>query len=218
LASLYLQRSEGNFSKVNKHSLERFPIPNLEDKGNIAKDIVKTIGKIRSGKNTEDKRLRIDELVFDLYDLDYYEKMQILDYYKLQNRRRKSLVTGEDFDEYIDEFQDSFSFLTKGGYALNAECYTSDFLGALIKFSFSKEKKTPQHNLSKSLKKLIDIIQRDELTTVNIQPMLEEKKVKIYYENSLIIYKSNHLRDWTRTEAINDVKEEIGVIYSHLPE
>lgn len=218
LAALYRQRPEGNFSKVNIGSLSRFPIPNFEDKENIIEDIVETIEKMRNGKNIKENRLRIDELVFDLYDLDYYEEMQISGYYKLQNRRRRSLVTGEDFDEYIDEFQDSFSFLIKEGYTLNAECYTSDFLGALIKFSFSKEKKTPQHNLSKSLKKLVEIIQRDELTTVNIKPMLEEKKVKIYDENSLIIYKSNHLRDWTRTEAMNDVKEEIGVIYDHLPE
>ena len=218
LDSLYRQRPEGNFSKVNKGSLGRFPIPNLEYKENIIGDIVKTIGKIRIGNNINENRLRIDELVFDLYNLDYYEKMQILDYYKLQNRRRKSLVTGEDFDEYIDEFQDSFSFLIKEGYALNAECYTSDFLGALIKFSFSKEKKTTQHNLSKSLKKLIDITQRDKLMEIDIKPMLEEKKVKIYHENSLIIYKSNHLRDWTRSEAMDDVKEEIGGIYDHLPE
>jgi hypothetical protein len=218
LDSLYRQRPEGNFSKVNQGSLGRFPIPNLEDKENIIGDIVKTIGKIRIGDNIKENRLRIDELVFDLYDLDYYEKMQILDYYKLQNRRRKSLVTGEDFDEYIDEFQDSFIFLIKEGYALNAECYTSDFLGALIKFSFSKEKKTTQHNLSKSLKKLIDITQRDKLMEIDIKSILEEKKVKIYDENSIIIYKSNHLRDWTRTEAMNDVKEEIGVVYSHLPE
>lgn len=218
LASLYLQRPEGNFSKVNIGSLSKFPIPTLEDKENIIDDIFKTIEKMRNGNNIEENRLRIDELVFDLYDLDYYEKMQIRDYYKLQNRRRKSLVTEEDFDEYIDEFQNSFSFLIKEGYALNAECYTSDFLGALIKFSFSKEKKTTQHNLSKSLKKLIDITQRDKLMEIDIKSMLEEKKVKFYDENSLIIYKSNHLRDWTRTEAINDVKEEIGVIYNHLPE
>jgi len=218
LASLYLQRPEGNFSKVNKGSLGRVPIPNLEDKGNIIEDIVKIIGKIRIRNNIQENRLRIDELVFDLYDLDYYEKIQILDYYKLQNRRRESLVKEEDFDEYIAEFQDSFSFLIKEGYRLNAECYTSDFLGALIKFNFSKEKEMSQHDRSKSLKKLIEIIQRYELIKVNIKSMLEEKKVKIYDENSLIIYKSNHLRDWTRTEAMNDVKEEIGVIYSHLPE
>ena len=48
--------------------------------------------------------------------------------------------------------------------------------------------------------------------------MLKENKLKIYDKDSLIIYKSNHLRDWVRTEAINDVKEEIGVIYSHLPD
>ncbi len=53
---------------------------------------------------------------------------------------------------------------------------------------------------------------------IDIKPMLEEKKVKIYHENSLIIYKSNHLRDWTRSEAMDDVKEEIGGIYDHLPE
>jgi hypothetical protein len=218
LDSLYRQRPEGNFSKVNKDSLERFPIPNLEDKGNIVEDIVKTIGKIRSGKNIEENRRRIDELVFDLYDLDYYEKMQISDYYNLQNRRRRSLVTEKDFDEYIGEFQNSFSFLIKEGYTLNTEDYICDFLGALIKFSFSKEKVMPQHNRSKSLKKLIEIIQRDKLRIVDIKSMLEEKKVKIYNENRLIIYKSNHLRDWTRTEAMNDVKEEIGVIYNHLPE
>ena len=48
--------------------------------------------------------------------------------------------------------------------------------------------------------------------------MIEEMKVIIYGENSLIIYKSNHLRDWTRTEAMNDVKKEIGAIYNQLPE
>lgn len=218
LDSLYRQRPEGNFSKVNKSSLERFPIPNLGDKGNIIEDIVKTIEKIRNRKNIKENRLRIDELIFDLYDLDYYEKMQILDYSKLQNIRGKSLVTDDDFDEYIDEFQDSFSFLIKEGCALNAECYTSDFLGALIKFSFSKEKEMPQHNRSKSLKKLIEIIQRDELTRTDIKSMIEEMKVTIYGENSLIIYKSNHLRDWTRTEAMNDVKKEIGAIYNQLPE
>lgn len=218
LASLYRQRPEGNFSKVNIGSLSKFPIPTLGDKENIIDDIFKTIEKMRNENNIEENRLRLDELVFDLYDLDYYEKMQIRDYYKLQNRRRTSLVTGEDFDEYIDEFQDSFSFLIKEGYTLNAECYTSDFLGALIKFSFSKEKKMHQHNRSKSLKKLIEIIQRDELTRTDIKSMIEEKKVTIYDENSLIIYKSNHLRDWTRTEAMNDVKKEIGAIYNQLPE
>jgi len=144
--------------------------------------------------------------------------MTLSNYYTLQNRRRRSLVTEKDFDEYIGEFQNSFSFLIKEGYTLNTEDYICDFLGALIKFSFSKEKEMPQHNRSKSLKKLIDIIQRDKLMEINIKSMFEEKKLKIYNENSLIIYKSNHLRDWTRTEAMNDVKEEIGVIYNHLPE
>jgi hypothetical protein len=217
LDSLYRQRPEGNFSKVNKGSLNKFPIPNLEDKGNLINDIVKNIEDIRNGKNIENNRAQIDNLVFDLYELDYYEKMQVLDYYKLQTIGRKSLVlTEEDFNEYIDEFKDSFGFLIKEGHTLNAECYTSDFLGALIKFNFSSEEKKTQYDLSKSLKKLMGIIHKDKLNEIDYKSVLEENKLKFYTKNSLIIYKSNHLRDWTRTEAINDVKKEIEMIYGNL--
>jgi hypothetical protein len=217
LDSLYRQRPEGNFSKVNKGSLNKFPIPNLEDKGNLINDIVKNIEDIRNGKNIENNRAQIDNLVFDLYELDYYEKMQVLDFYKLQTIGRKSLVlTEEDFNEYIDEFKDSFGFLIKEGHTLNAECYTSDFLGALIKFNFSSEEKKTQYDLSKSLKKLMGIIHKDKLNEIDYKSVLEENKLKFYTKNSLIIYKSNHLRDWTRTEAINDVKKEIEMIYGNL--
>ena len=217
LDSLYRQRPEGNFSKVDIHSLKKFPIPDLTNKENIIEDIVKTIEKIRIGSNIEKNRQLINKLVFCLYDLDYYEQMQVLDYYKLQTIGRKSLVlTEEDFDEYIDEFKDSFSSLIKEKYTLNAECYTSDFLGALIKFNFSTEEKKTQYNISKSLKKLIGIIHKDKLYEIDYKPVLEENKLRFYNKNSLIIYKSNHLRDWTRTEAINDVKKEIEMIYGNL--
>ncbi len=216
LDSLYRQRPEGNFSKVNIGSLNRFPIPNLEEKGNVIEDIIKNIENIRNGKDIENNRAQIDNLVFDLYELDYYEKMQVLDYCMLQGRRSRSLVEEEDFYEYVKEFQDSFSSLIKEGYTLNAEFYTSDFLGALVKFSFCKQNEKPRYNQSESLKKLIDIIQKDRLEKVDYKSMLEEKEMKLYDKNTLIIYKSNHLRDWTRTEAINDVKEEVGVIYRTL--
>ena len=217
LDALYRQRPEGNYSKVDIYSLKKFPIPDLTNKENIIEDIVKTIEKIRIGSNVEKNRLLIDKLVFNLYDLDYYEQMQVLDYYKLQTIDRKSLVLKpEDFNEYIDEFKDSFSFLIKAGHTLNAECYTSDFLGALIKFSFSTEEKKTQYNLSISLKQLIGIIQKNKLNEIDNKSVLEENKLKFYNKNSLIIYKSNHLRDWTRTEAINDVKKEIQMIYENL--
>ena len=218
LASKYLQRPEGNFSKVNKVHLEEIPTPSFENKKEIIFEIINYILKIKLGESPEKYQDKIDELIFELYELDYYEKMQILDYYKLQKRRHNNLVNEEDFEEYIDEFHESFSPLINDGYMLNAECYASKFLGALIKFNFSIEKKNSKYNLSKSLKKLIDIIQRDNLKKVGYKSMLKENKLKIYDKDSLIIYKSNHLRDWVRTEAINDVKEEIGVIYSHLPD
>jgi len=98
LDSLYRQRPEGNFSKVNIGSLKKFPIPDIEDKANIVEAMVETIEKIRHRENIEENMQQVDKLIFDLYDLDYYERLQILDYYKLQNRRSNNLVKEEDFD------------------------------------------------------------------------------------------------------------------------
>jgi hypothetical protein len=216
LASKYLQRPEGVFTKVNLGHLKEFPIPNLEDDG-VIKEIIETVSKIKDEGNIEKYQNQIDTLVFDLYDLDYYERQQIRDYYKLQKRKRKNLVNEKDMNEYVNEFVDSFSPFMEEGYVLNAECYICDFLGSLVKFNFSNEK-TENNFKSSDLKKLLGIIQYAKIEEIDQKNILQERKIRIYDNNLLYLYKSNHLKDWTRIEALDDVKRELGIIYKNLPD
>lgn len=217
LASKYLQRPEGGFTKINLGHLKEFPIPNLEDKDVIIKEIIETVSKIKDEGNIGKYQDQIDTLVFELYDLDYYERQQIKDYYKLQKRKRKNLVDRDDMKEYVDEFVDAFSPIIEVGSVLNPECYICDFLGSLVKFKFSN-KRTGIKFESSDLKKLLGIIQYARIEKIDQKNILEEKKIRIYDNNILYLYKSNHLKDWTRIEALDDVKREFGIIYEKLPD
>lgn len=217
LDSLYRQRPEGSFSKVNKTSLREFPIPNIDTHIELVKDIKKTAEKIRKMNDYNGYLEEIDELVFSLYNLDYYEKMQVIYYYKLHNLKySQTLVEKGDILEYVDEFNESFKCFIKENYFLNTECHISEFIGALVTFTFSEQKKEPRFNQTTILKKLNNLIQRDQLKEIDKNSILEEKKWKFYDKDSLTIYKSNNVRDWTRVEAMNDVKEEISLIYQNL--
>ncbi|PKP54527.1 MAG: hypothetical protein CVT90_00820, partial [Candidatus Altiarchaeales archaeon HGW-Altiarchaeales-3] len=104
LASRYLQRPEGNYTKINfREHLKKFPIPDLKDE-KIIKEIINFVTKIKEEKDIEKYQDQIDDLVFDLYDLDYYERQQIKDYHKIQKRKRNNLVTVGDMQEYAHEF------------------------------------------------------------------------------------------------------------------
>lgn len=216
LEALYKQRPEGNFSKVNKSSIREFPIPCIDKNDEYIGKIKEITTKIRETNNVDGSLEEMDDLVFSLYDIDYYEKMQIIDYYKLKKRQKKNLVRNEDLAEYIEEFKESIECFIKEGRTLNAECYISEFLGTLITFTFSEVKKEPKFNQTKTLKRLNNIIQKDRVGCADQKSIYEEKKLKFYDTNSLTIYKSNNVRDWTRTEAMNDVREEISTIYQNL--
>lgn len=197
-------------------SLLSIPIPDIEGKSQLVTEIIKKIDEIRIGKNVEDLKEHLNNLIFSFYDLDYYEKMQIMDYQNIKKRKGNNLVHANDFKEYVESFQKSFAFMLEDGCELNADCFESDFLGALVRFNISNEKLETKCNMSTSLKQLNQIIQNDYLQQIDEADILEEKNMKFYSENSLIVYKSNRLKDWTRVEALNDVKQEIAEIYNQL--
>jgi len=215
LAAKYLQRPEGNWSKIDLEHLKKFPIPDLKDE-EVINEIIRVVSKIKQERNIGKYKEQIDDLVFDLYDLDYYERQQIKDYHKIQKRKRKNLVTVEDMIEYVDEFIEGINPFIEKGYVLNAEVYICKFLGSLVKFNFSKKKERININGSAELKKLLGIIQYDGIE--DIKNILEEEEQRICDDKALYLYKSNHLKDWTRTKALDDVRKEVGIIYENLPD
>lgn len=214
LATKHLQRPEGNFSKVNKKHIEEFPLPELNEE-RIIKNIEVLVSKIKNDRNIQKYQENIDDLVFELYNLDYYERRQIKDYYEFW--RRQDLVNGSDVEGYINEFVEGITPFIEKGYYLNAEAYICNFLGSLVKFNFEKNKQRMRIDESSELKKLLGIIQYQRIRDIGIGNILKEKELRMYDENVLYIYKSNHPKDWTRTKALDDVKREVGIIYQNLP-
>jgi len=192
------------------------PIPNIDDKSQLVTEIVEKVEEIRIKKHEEELKEQLNNLIFSFYDLDYYEKLQIMDYQNIKKRKGNNLVHANDFKEYVESFQKSFAFMLEDGCELNADCFESDFLGALVRFNISNEKLKTRCNMSTTLKQLNQIIQNDYLQQIDKADILEEKNMTFYSENNLIIYKSNRLKDWTRVEALNDVKQEIAEIYNQL--
>ncbi len=239
LAAKYLQRPEGNYSKIDLEHLKKFPIPNLKDE-NIIREIINNVLNIKQEGDIEKYQDQIDNLIFKLYDLDYYERQQIKDYYKIQKRKRKNLVNTEDIKEYANEFINAFSFFIQEGNSLKADCFICNFLGAAVKFSLSANEEKVKHahpisvfpiqsrlsaneekvkSISSDLKKLLRIIQYEKINDINLKKnILKEYEIRIHDDKALYLYKSNMLKDWTMTKALDDVKKEVGIIYKNLPD
>ena len=147
--------------------------------------------------------------------MDYYERQQINDYYKIQRKKGNYLVNIRDIREYISEFIKGIDPFIEEGYFLNAEAHICKFIGSLVKFTFSKIKERTKFDESSDLKKLLWLIQYERIN--DIKKVLEEKQIRIYDENVLYLYKSNHPKDWTRTKALDDAKSELELICKHLP-
>ena len=213
--SSYQQRPKGNYSKVNKSDLEGLPIPDIDDidKKEIIEAIIEKVKLLK--ENIENNDISdIDGLIYDLYELDYYERLQVDEYFEIHFLGRKKIVNDIDFKSYISQFQNSFDHFIKPGYLLNAECKKSEFIGALIKFTLSKKGRNPKFD-SLELKKLTALIEKENIDYTN-EDIFKEEKIRIYDDNNLYIYKSNQYKDWTQTKAINDVKDELDLIIKNF--
>jgi hypothetical protein len=207
----YLLRPEGSYPKANLEQLKQFPIPDLEKRGNVINEIVGTVRSLKSlGPGEPSVHITIQDhlnnLVFELYDLDNFAVQQIEDYCNLERGKRK--VSEMDFLNYCEEFMRNFTPFIRKEFFLNADWYISEFFGAMIKFTISKVKRDMNSD-KYDLEKFTPLIEKQEIDRKSI---FKEEKIKIYDGNKLYIYKSNKPKDWTKSMAIKDVREEVGVI------
>lgn len=196
---------------VDVQHLDHFPIPDLEHGRDIDElvEIALSLKSVDPGelhyKNLQDDR---DNLVFALYDLDYYDIKEIEHYFVEKERS----VTEEDIRKYCNEVIDTFQSFIEEGFTLAPEWATSESFGTLIRFSVSEDK-TPLH-YNKSLEQFVPLIERQK--KFERKDIFKEKKIRFYSNNNLYIYKSNKLRDWTEFMAIKDANEEIHLLFQKL--
>jgi len=219
----YLLRKEGNYSKVNLQHLKQFPIPDIENKNKEVEEIIsinrllKKLNFYKKSDYIEKIQDKLDRLIFELYDLDYYAIRQIEHYYKLEKEKKKILVTDEDMYDYCKEFVESFKPFIKDEFYINANWNISDFFGAIVRFAISESKIRMGPDKEK-LKKFISIIEKHEIEGYDRRKVFKEEKIKFYDNDKLYIYKSNKPNDWTKLMAIKDANEEIGLFFRKLEE
>lgn len=192
---------------VGKEHLDQLPIPDLEEGWGTKELVEKFVKSVEMGplhcklSQINDKNI----FVLDLYDIYTYDIKKIEHYYMDKNR----YVTEKDMKKYCAEVIDSLHPFVRDGVNLIAEWATSEFFGTMVKFSASKDDRPVQYN--KDLEQFIQIIESH--TKVERKDIFKEKKIRFYGNNSIYIYKSNKLKDWTEFMAILDGNKELHLIF-----
>jgi len=212
----YLLRAEGNYSKVNLKHLKEFPIPNIENNRDIVNSIIHKVKLLKTLTLHSPTSLKdeIDNLIYRLYDLDYYAMHQIEHYSKLEKLKWRN-VTSEEIYKYCIEFTETFQSLLKEELFINADWNISDFIGAMVRFTISRNKREFNKD-NKELERFIPIIEKHEIEGYDRKKFFTEEKMKFYDNSRFYIYKSNKPKDWTELMAINDANEEIEAFFQTL--
>ena len=221
LAHFYLEvkyrLGEEDYPGIRLQHISHFPVPDLEFNHNVVNDIVKIVKSLKSPDSCRShyKKLQndLDELIFMLYDLIYYDRKEVEQYYI--EKEKDTIVKKEDIKRYCEEFIDTFNPFIKEEFFLNPEWGMSEFFGTMVRFSVSEEENPLQYN--KELERFFHIIEIQKIEYEK-KDIFREKKIKFYDNNELYIYKSNKMKDWTEFKAMKDANEELHEYFRKLEE
>jgi hypothetical protein len=195
------KRIDGAYSKVNSSDFEKIPVPEyfneiiVEQLNAISKDI------LGGNYSFEEKKDEINDLIFELYELDYIEKQRISDFFISKNQP----VTKKMFEDYCDTFFRTFKRWLKSGIVKMEYSYNPN-----LPLDLSGIKITLGENKAKSPK-----IEKVQLS-INYQllkqvgnSVLIPLKEHIYSEDSIFIIKDTNPKSWTKSVAYDDARAEI---------
>jgi hypothetical protein len=203
---------------IRTYDLKSFPFPYSDTRFPELIELVNQVVKLKNnGKDSSELEKKIDELVFDLYDLLEFEKEIIREFYQINVERKKDTVKNEDIRNYVDRFRQNFNLFLDKNYRLNAYYSVSLHMGAAVCFQIVKKEDFIRDITHKEIS-LLNIVKKSQLQQSFTSRMVNEDKVKIYDENKFYIVKSNYFKDWTGRQALKDANEEIGLLIKNLPE
>ena len=195
------ERIDSAFSRLDSSDIKRIPIPRKFDS-----TIVEKLNSLSKGISDglysyEDKKNELNELVFDLYELDYIERQRISDFFVNKNRN----VTKEMFEDYCDIFHKTFKRVLKTGIVKMEYSYNPD-----IPFDIAGVKIIFGNNASKqpTIDKVQFSINYQLLKQVGNSVLISLKE-RIYSADSIFIIKDINPKNWTKSAAYDDASVEI---------
>lgn len=208
-------------ASLRNTDIETLPIKNLKDEKtlNQFKNLIADVIDLKSSGKIADFEIdKIDELVFNLYELTEYEKEIIREFYQINVERadeKLKIVQTRDIIEYFNTFKETFSLVLSPIHTINASFNISQNIGAIIKITI-KEKSSEKDITSDNTLQILRFVKNKQLTETD--KLLKEEKIKIYEPQHFYLIKSNQFKDWTKRQAYKDAKEEIDLLLSNLPE
>ena len=189
-----------SFSRIGNEDILSIPIPKELDQ-----DLVNQISKISKdlteGKyEYSEKEQELNELIFDLYELSYWEKQRIRDYFLPESKIEKKKNT---LDNYKKTLKEIVGFYLKN--PINIEESPPDFNLIVVKISLNNNSDTPK--AEKVVKYLLN-----EIFEHNPQENFLFSQEKIYAKDCVYIIKENINKNWTETKAFEDGQD----ILKHL--
>lgn len=210
-------RAASSFTKSTIQRLLTIPIPeivimqdNIKNQSHslyqtTINNIIELSQKLTKGEHSfEEKKEELDNLIFDLYDLNILERDRILDFFKTGNAKES------DIKEYCKTFNTVFKPYLKDGVNLRFEYYYQkdsfpiDFTGVKIIF----ERKEESKNKPPMISKVVNYLTLDLLKSIGSHNILELKE-RIYGDNCIYIIKDKNIKSWTVTKAVEDAQAEI---------
>ncbi|MBF00493.1 TaqI-like C-terminal specificity domain-containing protein [Flavobacterium coralii] len=194
------KRIDSSFPKIGIDDIKKIPIP-IELDNELATKISDLSKHLSEGKfEYSDKESQLNELIFDLYELTYWEKQRVKDYFLPKSRigRKKKAL-----DNYTDTLKEIIGFYFET--PINVDDTHAGFNLIVVKISFGDNSNNPQADKTK--KYLLN-----EIFEQNPNANFLASQEKIFGEDCVYIIKEDINKNWTETKAFEDGQD----ILKHL--
>ena len=195
---IYLRkRLDGKFSKIGVIDIKQIPIPKELDQ-DLVKQISKISKNLTEGNCEYDIEIehKLNELIFDLYNLSYIEKQRIRDYFITKKNITK---TEGELEKYKTTLIDTISLFFKD--KIDVEFSNQNYSPVIAKIYFSKNKQ----NTASAKKTAYYLL--NEIFEQNPNENFLASQEKIFGKDCVYIIKNNQNISWTETKAYEDGQE-----------
>lgn len=186
------KRMDSSYPKIGVEDVKQIPIPRNIDK-HLATQI-SNLSKEISNENFEysEKEDELNELIFDLYELTYWERQRVKDYFLPKEKIGRNRAA---LNNYKSTLKELLGFYFKNPISIKES--DTDFNLKVVKVSFNNKKDTPDEN---KVQKYI----LNEIFEQNPNENFLASQEKIYGKDCIYIIKESININWTETKAFED--------------
>lgn len=194
------KRLDSSFPKIGVKEIKNIPIPKELDH-TLVNQISKISKELTDGKYYySEKEEELNNLIFDLYELSYWEKQRVKDYFLPKVRINKKK---KEIDLYKNTIKGILEFYFEN--SLKIEETSTDFSLIVVKISFNTNSDSPSVSKTKSF-----IL--NEIFEQNPNANFLASQEKIFGRDCVYMIKENFNTNWTETKAFEDAQD----ILKHL--